>query len=553
MRAAWSVVVCLVAGVCGAVRGAEQTWEVRGEFAGLKPGNAAVAVIRLPDGSRLEVPLESLSDSSRAAVEKRTVAKPKPGEGTAAAKPADGKAAKPVVAEPLKNVEADAAACRTAADAVAVYRLFLAADDLAEEDRAAANERLEHWRGLAASGKVRLGTAWVARDAADKAAAEAEKIMTNAFESFRLGNVQLGWEEFQKAERADPESGRASLVMGILQAVRSQDEAKVMESFSEAVRREPDHPAALNNLAVCEVRNRRQAGAVNRFRQSLEHLPDPQPVVDNVAFTIRSASVIRPKMSEKVFGEFNDLYKSFPREWKANPAAATAHILLSPRCRPFAVGSPISDLEEAAAAPVAGLGFVVAPGRMLVSARLVARAREIMVRDPANRQYLYPATVIAAQESPSIALIRCDPLQVSGLPLAEAMPEPDTALAAVARASGAPLALGPTLVRGTVRSAAEEDLDGGNVILAAAVAAGLGGGPLIDGSGAVVGMVAAVPRTDASGGKHSVGIPIERIRPFLAKHLDVPPRDEAAGDAEERALAQTALVTVTKKPAGSAR
>ena len=50
---------------------------------------------------------------------------------------------------------------------MAVYRLFLAADDLAEEDRAAANERLEHWRGLAASGKVRLGTAWVARDAAD--------------------------------------------------------------------------------------------------------------------------------------------------------------------------------------------------------------------------------------------------------------------------------------------------------------------------------------------------------------------------------------------------
>jgi S1-C subfamily serine protease len=554
LRTAWIVVLCLAAGGSGFALAAEQTWEVRGEFVGPKPGSADVAIIRLSDGSRLEVPLASLSEASRAAVEKRTVAKPKPADDGAATKPADGKPAKPVIADALKNVEADAAACRTAADAVVVYRLFLAGDALEAGDRAAAEERLAYWRGLAGAGKVRLGNAWVARDAADKAAAEAESIMVNAFELVRLGNIQLAWEEFEKADRTDPESGRAAFVMGLFRAVIAQDEAKAMESFSETVRREPDNPAALNNLAVCEVRNRRQAAAGARFRQALDRLPDPQPVVDNVAFTIRNAGMIRPKMSEKVLAEFNDLYKSFPKEWKLNPAAATAHVLLSPRCRPYTVGAPPTELEDIASALTPGFGFVVAPGRILVSGRLVARAKEITIRDLANRLNVLPATVVAAQESPAIALLKCDAIPGAALPLAKEMPDVGSAVTAVGRTVGAPLALGPTGVRSTLQTGPEQDLDGGNVILSGAVARGFGGGPVVDQSGLVVGMVAATPRTDASGTKHGVCIPIERIRPFLAKHLpDATFATEAEGDGEQQAVAGTVLVTVMKKPAGAVR
>lgn len=556
MRAAWIVVLCFAAGGSGVAHAAEQTWEVRGEFIGLKPGAADAAIIRLPDGSRLEVPLASLSDASRAAVEKRTVAKPKSADSAAATKPADGKSAKPAIADALKGVEADAAACRTAADAVVVYRLFLAGDALDAGDRAAAEERLAYWRGLAGAGKVRLGNAWVARDAADKAAAEAESIMVNAFELVRLGNIQLAWEEFEKADRTDPESGRAAFVMGLFRAVIAQDEAKAMESFSEAVRREPDNPAALNNLAVCEVRNRRQAAAGARFRQALDRLPDPQPVVDNVAFTIRSAAMIRPKMSDKVLAEFNDLYKSLPKEWKLNPAAATAHVLLSPRCRPYTVGAPATELEEVASSLTPGFGFVVAPGRILVSGRLVAGAKEITVRDLAfaNRLNVQPATVIAAQESPAIALLKCDAIPGAALPLAKEMPDAGSDLTAVGRTVGTPLALGPTALRSTLQTGPERDLDGGNVIFSGAVARGFGGGPVVDQSGLVVGMVAATPRTDASGTKHGVCIPIERIRPFLEKHLpDATFTTAAGGDGEQRALAGTVLVTVMKKPAGAVR
>jgi S1-C subfamily serine protease len=554
LKAAWIVGLCLAVGVCGLARAAEQTWEIRGEFSGLKSGSADVAVIRLPDGSRLEVPLGALSDASRSAVEKRVTAKPKPDDGTAATKPADGKQPKTVVADALKAVEADAAACRTAADAVVVYRLCLAGDTLEAGDRAAAEERLSYWRGLAAAGKVRLGNAWVARDAAEKAAAEAESIMSHAFELVRLGNFQLAWEEFEKAERADPESGRAPFVMGLFQAINSQDESKVMDSFAEAVRREPDNPAALNNLAVCEVRNRRQSNAVTHFRQALERMPDAQPVVDNVGFTIRTAGALRPKMSEKVIAEFNELYKSFPREWKSNPTPASSYALLAPRCRQFTAGLQATEIEDVAAALAAGFGFFVAPGRILVSSKLVAGAKEITVRDPANRLSMQPATVLATQESPAIALLKCEAIQGTALPLAKALPDVGTAVTAVGRAVGAPLALGPTLVRSTEQTAADKELDGGNVILSAAVARGVGGGPVIDESGLVVGMVGATPRTEASGTKRGVCIPIERIRPFLEKHLpDARFADQSGGDDGQQAVAGTVIVTVAKKPASATR
>ncbi|RLS79459.1 MAG: hypothetical protein DWI03_01890 [Planctomycetota bacterium] len=553
MRAAWIVGLCCVIGWCPVGRGAEQTWEVRGEFAGLKPGSADVAIIRLPDGSRLEVPCAALSDASRAAIEKRAAAAPKPAGGGAVTKPGDDKAPKSALADALKDVEADAAACRTAADAVAVYRLYLAAADLPKEDRDAAQQRLDHYRSLAAAGKVRLGSAWVAREAADKASAEAESIMGNAFELIRLGNTKLAWEELQKAGRADPDSGRAAFVMGLFQAIGGQDETKALDSFADAVRREPDNPAALNNLAVCEVRNRRQSAAVVHFRQALERMPDPQPVVDNVGFTIRSAAALRPKMSDKILTEFNDLYKSFPREWKANPAPSLTYALLAPRCRQFTAGLQATEIEDVATlAP--GFGFAVAPGRFLVSAKLVAGAKEITVRDPANRLNMQPATVIASQESPALALLKCDAIQVTPLPVAKGMPDVDAAVTAVGQVVGAPLGLGPTAVRGTVHTGVEKDLDGGNVIVSTTLARGFGGGPVIDESGRVVGMVGATPRTEASGTTFGVCIPIERIRPFLDKHLaDVSLTDEAGSDGQQQAVAGTVLVTVMKKPGGASR
>jgi len=66
--------------------------------------------------------------------------------------------------------------------------------------------------------------------------------------------------------------------------------------------------------------------------------------------------------------------------------------------------------------------------------------------------------------------------------------------------------------------------------------------------------VGATPRTEASGTKRGVCIPIERIRPFLEKHLpDARFADQSGGDDGQQAVAGTVIVTVAKKPASATR
>jgi tetratricopeptide (TPR) repeat protein len=60
----------LVAGFVAAAD--EREWRVRGEFKSLAPGKHEVAVFALRDGSRIEVPLASLTDEDRAAIRQKT-------------------------------------------------------------------------------------------------------------------------------------------------------------------------------------------------------------------------------------------------------------------------------------------------------------------------------------------------------------------------------------------------------------------------------------------------------------------------------------------------
>jgi hypothetical protein len=66
---------------------------------------------------------------------------------------------------------------------------------------------------------------------------------------------------------------------------------------------------------------------------------------------------------------------------------------------------------------------------------------------------------------------------------------------------------------------------------------GLGGGPIVDATGRVVGLVAPAPRTDATGNGRGLGIPIEAIWPLLKEQL----ADLAPAEAEASPLAWEAI------------
>ena len=93
MKRCLALLVVLAASVPAA---AEQIWEVRGDLVAVESGTSAVAVLRLPDGRQLRVPLDSLSEASRAAA-RRVGAKQAADAASASAspEPRDGAGAGP--------------------------------------------------------------------------------------------------------------------------------------------------------------------------------------------------------------------------------------------------------------------------------------------------------------------------------------------------------------------------------------------------------------------------------------------------------------------------
>jgi len=543
---------------------AEDLWQVRGDVVAVKPGAPEIVVLRLSDGRTVELPIDSLSGASQATARKVAAALSPvgdDGEGVVTVRGPFGRSVRVGVPELIKDIEGDAIHCRTAADAADVYRLALAGDRLSPERRAAAESRLREWAALAAKDIVRLGDRWVSTDEAQAAAEEAGKVVAHALEIMRLGNADLAEEELRKAARVDPEEGRPSFVMGLSYAVVAKNPSKAVEHFADVVRRDPANAAALNDLAVLEILTRRYASAVEHFRDALAWAADPRPVADNVAWAVKLAgaakinpALTKSRMPDKIVDDLNELYRTLTQELKLKPAdAVSAPTVLGPGgdvCSAATLADVARLFESAVSpAPRRSLGFVVAPGRV-VCPRGVVLADDGSVREsvaielPSAPGRRLTATVVAAPEEADVALLACDALDVEPLPLAKAMssrPE----VRAVERAADSWLAPRPTAVRGTVLAPVLEVQAKGRFVHTAVVPRGLGGGPIVDANGQVVGMVAPTPRTEASGNAAGFGVSVNKVLNVMEEGgLDSSIKsDTIAASNERRAIAATLVVS----------
>jgi S1-C subfamily serine protease len=506
---------------------ADRAWEFQGEFVSLKPGNPAAAIFQLPDSTRIEMPLAALSEDARAAI--RSLMESRGTVGATDVVTARGPLGRSVtlaVPPVIKAVETDAIWCRAAADAVLVYELYLAGDALSAAERSAATARLAEWKKLAGENRVRQGLEWVTPAEQAEARRKADDMLQHAVQLLKLGNNKLAEAELEKASRQSPEEGRAEFILGLAFAL-SGGTSKAIEHFVDASRRDPEDPWAIANLATCEFVSGRYGGLASRFRGILDVVPDAQLVADNLGIAIVNGSAAKAKMPDRILGELNDLYRQVVQELKlkavesavggklayvtpygkacsSGPAAALPAILEPPR--------------DWVVAGRASSGVVVAEGRVLTNRQVLADMGEVWIEDPSNPGRRLPATEVASLEEPPVTLLRCEGLSAGPVPLADTMPAAGGEVLAALRPGG-PLTGGKVEVaRGKIISAARDDL-GDQFVHSAAVARGAGGGPIVDATGRVVGLVAAAPRAEASGNTRSLGVPVERIWPLLKEQL----------------------------------
>lgn len=527
-RAATGLTACLtVLTLVAGAAAAERAWTLRGEFVSLKPGSPGVAIFQLPDRTRIEVPLTALSEADREAIRVAVAAKPAAeAEVAVTARGPLGKSVTLAVPAVIKAVETDAIWCRDAADAVLVYELYLAGDSLSASERAAAESRLVEWKKLAAEKRVRQGGDWVTPAERAEARRKGDDMLRHAMQLLKLGNGKLAEAELEKASRVDPEDSLAEFSLGLAYAL-SGGTAKAIEHFADASRRVPDDPWALNNLAVCEYSSGRYAGLAARFREILDMVPDAQLIADNLGIAIVNASTAKPKVPDRVVGELNDLYRQVVQELKLKSvenAGGRKLAYVTPYGKACSAG-PAASLPATLEPPRdwvvrgrAASGVVIAEGLVLTTQRVLGEMGEVWVEDPATPGRRLPAVEVASLEQPPVTLLRCETLSAAPLPLAETMPAAGAEVVATDRSVG-PLSGGrATVARGKTVSPGREEL-GGSFVHSATVPRGLGGGPIVDATGRVVGLVAPAPRADASGNARGLGIPTERLWPLLREQV----------------------------------
>jgi len=213
-------------------------------------------------------------------------------------------------AGPLDQVEADAQACRTAAEAVQVYRIFLASPKLPADVRKGAEKRLAEWVAMEKQEMRRLGKKWITQEEYEATTKKAETMIAHSFELLKIGNYDMAKKELVAASRLNPESGKAEFVMGFVYSLIANNDAKAAVHFAEAVKREPNNAFALNNLAVSEVFLKRYTAAARHFRRALEIMPDLQGVADNVAVSLGLDGQVRSQqIPDDQAAELNELYR----------------------------------------------------------------------------------------------------------------------------------------------------------------------------------------------------------------------------------------------------
>ncbi len=527
---------------------ADEVWEFRGDFVRLKSDEAEVVVLRLADGRIVELPLDALTEASRAAARRAGIAARGAGVGRAGDEivTVTGPLGRPVrvsVPEAIKDVEADAIRCTSAGDAADVYRLYLASDTIAPEQRSVAMDRLGEWAGMAEKGLVRCGERWIPEAESRAITAEAGKVVEHAIELMRLGNAHLAEDELLKASRLDPGSGRSHFVMGLSYALLARNFTKAVEQFGEVVIREPANAAALNNLAVLEILSRRYGTLAEHFSDALTWAADRRPVADNLCWAVRLAgaaesnpALSKNRIPEKTLASLNSLYRTLTQELGLRPVDSISSPVFVAADGRVCTATTLADVGRACDETMGGssarhsLGIVVGRRHVVCPKRVLvtdegAICEAVSIESKTSPSERWDAEIVAVPEEGDVALLRCEALNVEPLPLATEMPQ-DPEVTVVDRVVDEWLSPRLAGVQGRVVPPIGQALRRGGFIHTAVVPRSLGGGPIVDAAGRVIGMVGPTPRTDLSGNAAGMGISVTTIRDTLGKHLTAaaPPR-----------------------------
>ncbi|QDU40108.1 putative periplasmic serine endoprotease DegP-like precursor [Maioricimonas rarisocia] len=406
---------------------------------------------------------------------------------------------------------------RRAVHACARYEVFAQSFAFTPEQQTEIDSTLDEWKKRSEADLYRLGSDWVPREEVVAAEQSAEQLIQRAVALIEVGNFDGCIEQLEDANRENPNGIKAPFLLGLIWSLpfaglNGPDNAE--KYFRVVLLRHPNHPAALNSMALAQIKQGDHNAAFRNLEEAAS-LADVCPeVVQNLGRFIRLAESGRIKTTSATLRRYSDLYSELiatKRGPEFNDRLGWLHML------PVFPTAEREESAETSAAHVgkggeklvpmfSGSGFVVAPGYVMTNRHVAVDenlgvADTIGIPDPANPKNELHGTVVAVSDEVDLALIHFPKLTAKPLPLHPQKIDLASDVLILGFPRGDVLGTGMKATQGVITGlpdATRQGELGRYYIFDATSDQGNSGGPVFDRTGRVVGVLTFLYREGAS-------------------------------------------------------
>jgi tetratricopeptide (TPR) repeat protein len=190
---------------------------------------------------------------------------------------------------------------REATDVVSMINDFLAASGIDEKEKTLARAALPEWQARANKQATRVGSKWMSPAEFEKAEKDEILAIKEAHRLIDIKNFDLARDKFLEASKDNPQGVRADFYLALLNALLAHSPPDAEEHFRECVKRlardqdlltgprRANYIAALNNLAVVEVRRHKYSDAIGLWRKAISIAPFTPELVQNLGLMTEAA------------------------------------------------------------------------------------------------------------------------------------------------------------------------------------------------------------------------------------------------------------------------
>ena len=205
----------------------------------------------------------------------------------------------------------------------------------ADSLKAKLEELEDKWTERVDKNLVRLGSEWVSIEEKAKADEEARRLVEEAYALFRLNDSDGARDALERASAVNKEQWLADYLIGLDFALGNSP-AEAKKHFKKVIARSPLNVGALNNLAVCELKEGNGPSALNHWTKAAQIAPGNPEIIHNLGRVIFEQGRDRLRISKGVFDKYRKLYGSMASTsnihaggaliWKLTPAVAAEEV-----------------------------------------------------------------------------------------------------------------------------------------------------------------------------------------------------------------------------------